>query len=1008
MRTGRRIVSIGSSRARSPICWLSMAAALLLGGESLAAVACPDERPVPQIPTDLELCRRLEPIVRRPAALPLSDYQAKLAEFLNGFCHRDEQSGWKVDKRLRDTGPWIASPRDGKWSGQYFGTHAPVLVWYSPDFYQWLKVNRADADQTQEAPVPDGAILVKEMYSPPAATCAGIDPLRLLPLANGAAIMVRDSKASYDGWFWGWYGWDGSGWSVDWPAKSTSPYPSMGFGQYCTNCHASAKDNHTFATLRNIKGEAGTPLVYLSQTFILDPQWQGQNAGEIAQQGLLPDSTSQNLHLRVLKSSGFAAQTRASYDPAFTRTFAIRGGPPRRQEIVVMPPETYDNVWVGSGQPTIKSQFVTSDQCLGCHSAGGAGLQFDMTEPGPRGKLVNVSPYGTWRGSPMGLSGRDPIFFAQLASEVETFHRESSASIEDTCLSCHGVMGQRQRAIDTSEEGRACAPFDRATVHATPFPPGDPIAALAAYGALARDGVSCAACHRAVLGKGDTEKYRNAAQNRCIEPRQAAANPGFTGFARTFTGNFLVGPPDQLFGPYDAPKHKPMKSAIGSTPVHDRNISSSEMCGSCHTVHLPVLQGGRAIAHTFEQTTYPEWAFSGYRTGRTPDGALPQGAGARAQSCQDCHMPSRNPDGSPYRSKIASIQEYSNFPQVEHTLPPQDIDLPVRSPFSKHTLVGLNVFLLKMAWQFPDLLGIRSGDPMLSDAGIDPILTAEGAMLEQAANRTATIAVGDVRLDNRNLEARVTVSSQVGHKFPSGVSFRRAFLELNVFDANKKRLWSSGRTNDIGVIVDEKEAPIAGELWWQPDCSARIEPGARRHQPHFQVITRQDQAQIYQELVAAPGEGPGAYCGSHARPEGPLTTSFLSQCATVKDNRMLPHGTLGLDERKEIAAALGAGADLAEHTEPVGVGDDPDYRAGGGDSIVYRVPRAGLGGVPASVEATLYYQATPPFYLQDRFCTSDSSDTKRLYLLAGQLNLFGSPARSWKLKLVTSGQVRVP
>ena len=74
-------------------------------------------------------------------------------------------------------------------------------------------------------------------------------------------------------------------------------------------------------------------------------------------------------------------------------------------------------------------------------------------------------------------------------------------------------------------------------------------------------------------------------------------------------------------------------------------------------------------------------------------------------------MPSRDAFGLPYQSKIATIQEYSNFPQAEHTLPAQDIDLPVREGYARHTLVGLNLFLIKMAQQFPQLLGIRTEDP---------------------------------------------------------------------------------------------------------------------------------------------------------------------------------------------------------------------------------------------------------------------------------------------------------
>src|SRR5262249_39336500 len=285
--------------------------------------------------------------------------------------------------------------------------------------------------------------------------------------------------------------------------------------------------------------------------------------------------------------------------------------------------------------------------------------------------------------------------------------------------------------------------------------------------------------------------------------------------------------------------------------------------------------------------------------------------GARAQSCQDCHMPSRTAEGAPRRSKIASIQEYSNFPQTEQTLPPSEIDLPVRSGVSKHTLVGLNVFLVKMARQFADIFGIRLVDPMLSDMGVDSTATTEAAMLEQAAGKTATVSVDGVKTEGDTLSARVTVTNKVGHKFPSGVAFRRAFLELQVLDDKDNVLWSSGRTNRQGVIVDDKGEPIAGELWWKPDCSARIAPEARVHQPHYQVISRQDQAQIYQELASAPADTAPAdvaapVCGPGAMPQGPLTTSFLSICAKVKDNRLLPHGFLKLEDRIAVAPAPGA------------------------------------------------------------------------------------------------------
>jgi hypothetical protein len=498
-----------------------------------------------------------------------------------------------------------------------------------------------------------------------------------------------------------------------------------------------------------------------------------------------------------------------------------------------------------------------------------------------------------------------------------------------------------------------------------------------------------------------------APQNACIEERQAQLNPGLTGFASTFTGSQPVGGADTIIGPFADPKVVPMEHAIGMTPKHDPDIRTAEVCGSCHTVHLPVLRDGKVLGHVYEQTTYPEWAFSAYRTGTSPDGALPLGPGERSQTCQDCHMPRRDADGRLRVSKIASIQEFTNFPATTFSLGAAALDLPFREGFAEHTLVGLNLILIKMAKQFPDILGIHTRDPISGDIGLLPLERTEDAILAQAATGTAEIAVGNVRRDATTLDATVTVTSHVGHKFPSGVGFRRAFLAFEVLDAKGEVLWASGRTNRGGVIVGPDGAPLDGELWWKDDCSSRLHPGERRHQPHREVIAAEDQVQIYQELVATAGAAEPPVCGVGAEPEGELTTSFLSICATVKDNRILPAGTLPLGERAEIAAAFGAGEDLAHEAGPEAVGDDPDYVSGGGDTVRYRVPLASLpaGAEPANLRATLYYQAQPPFYLQDRFCTSRSADTERLRHMVGHLDLADTPAAGWKLEIATTGTV---
>lgn len=983
-------------------CLLVCLVVLLAQGAAAATGACTAARERPLVPMHPEVCALLEPIVRKPGALPLGAYEKALGDYLRNYCHRSPASGWKRDKWVRDTGPYVATLQNGQWQGSIYGTHGTVVIWYSKDMMDWLKVNRpADERQTpaNPAPVPDGAIMVKEMFPAPAAACAGIDPLHLYP-SGGAAVMVRDSRRSRDGWFWGYFAW--KDWTADWPAPEGNPFPNMGFGQYCVNCHASAQDNSTFSSLRNIQGEPGEPIVYLSQSFFQDGQPTTHHA-------LVSRTTDDPPRLEqplsdVLEAftSSFKSPLRAARAPSSTPG----GTEPSSSGVTNMPSQTYDNVWVNAPRPGVANEFLTSSQCIGCHDAGSTGLQYDMTQPNPHASnLLNLSPYGLWSASPMGLAGRDPFFFAQLASETQTFHPQSVGLVQDTCLGCHGVLGQRQSAIDQASKD-TCTPFSRDTLNAVPWPAGNPSAPLAPYGALGREGVSCTACHRMVMGEKDIAPVREQPQNHCVKQRQQTLNPDNTGFARTFTGSYWVGPPDSLYGPFEAPKVKPMDHALGMLPRSSPNMLASEQCGTCHTVHLPVLSQAQTLGYVYEQTTYPEWAFSDYRTGTSPDGPLPLGAGPLAQSCQDCHMPSRDTQGRPVFSKIASIQEKSNFPLSDYTLGREDLDLPVREGYARHTLVGLNVFLLSMAEQYPDVLGLRTQDPMMASFGLEPMKFTQQAMVDQASTATALVQVGKLQLTGTTLEATVTVTSKTGHKFPSGVQFRRAFIEFDVLDANGAVLWASGRTNDAGVLVDEKGTPITGEFWWKNDCSGRL--GTRPLQPHYQLIERQDQAQIYQELVSAPPPGTQkGQCGATAKPTGELTTSFLSICAKVKDNRILPHGFLKLEERERISQALGAGRELAEDVAPTAVGDDPDYASGGEDSLVYRVNLSQLSAKPASVQATVYYQATPPFFLQDRFCTAQGPDTQRLYYLAEHLNLAGTPAENWKLQVVTSGSVPV-
>ena len=963
-----------------------------LAGPVRAASICNDEQPTPQVPTDLALCAELDPIVRKPGALPLDEYEVQLNRYVSAMCHRNFAAGWQMDKTVRDTGPFIATLANGKWSGAYFGTHSPVLIWYSPEMMAWLHANRpSDPSKApaEPAPVPDGAIMVKEMYNPPpASACRVPDLLRLRPNSQGMAVMVRDSAGARDGWFWGAIGWQG--WVKDWPPPPSNSPPFAGFGQYCTNCHASARDNQTFASLGNIKDEPGTYLTFLSEDFYRTQSDEPYSRfSQILQ------------HQRVRLQALRMPPAQPPIDAGFAQALQVTAPP----SIGNMPSQAYDHAWVSGAGPDPASTFVTSDQCVGCHSAGGTGLQYEMTTPGPNGLLVNLSPYGTWRTSPMGLAGRDPIFFAQLASETQTFHPAISPKVQDTCLGCHGILGQRQAAVD-SAPAQGCPDFLRETVNAVPLPAGQ---SLGPAGPVRRPG----ARRRFLYGVPPHGAWRSRYREipGCAAEPLRGATPGLPQSWRQRLcphlhrqlpgrrhGRAVRAVPGSE-GDADAARSR---HPAGEERYHHqlrdvRHLSHGAPAGHAGRPGAgPCLRADHLSRVGLQRLSHRRYAGRQAAVRGGPAGAVLPGLP---------HAEHRA-DGSRFRSKIAGIQENSDFPQVENGLPAKDIDLPVRDGFARHVLVGLNVFLIEMADQFSSVFGIARQDPMLGSQGVPPLDFTRDAMLEQA-DRSAAIGITDVESSVATLAATVTVSNKSGHKLPSGVGFRRAFVDFRVLDSTGDTLWESGRTNSDGVLIDQLNRPIAGELWWKSDCSARA-GSDNPHQPHYQSITRQDQVQIYQELVTAPPTGVAARCGPHAAPTGEMTTSFMSICGRLKDNRLLPTGFLPLDSRIEISRALGAGADMAEDTDPIGVGDDPDYRDGGADTLTYRIPRGDIAGRPASVEATLYYQATPPYFLQDRFCTATGIDRDRLAYIASALKLEGTAAAGWKLQMVTTGRVALP
>lgn len=858
-----------------------------------------------------------------PSTVPPAEFvtfEKRVLAFLQNGDYK--QLGWCQDKGVRDTGPFS--------KGVYYGTHPAVRIFYSPEAMKWLIKGR-------QGELPDGAMIIKEQYPPPASRYAGMADNQL-PRVIDWTIMIKDARGAKDGWFWGEF-FDGMNFDDDGPSFS---YPWAGFGLYCLRCHATAEKELTFSALRNINGFPGQPIVFPN-----DGSWRPTPPPNPPIMPLTPGRQA---------------------NPDFLRTFTAIPGVPF-DAVQKMPSETYDHVAAPGVGP---AQFISSSQCMSCHGALNAPFGPVMFLPAAGVKPgtpvgANVSPYGEWRWSPMGLAGRDPIFFAQLESElayVQTLpppqNEQMATLLKNGCLACHGMMGKRQLDIDTNGTGNFQLEFLQLTDRSNPN---------FKYGALARDGISCLSCHR-----------------NAPTPTPPGQNPLEYFLENSITGKFQLAPADQVYGPFQDNEIAPyaMETGLGIKPQFNAYLSSSRMCGSCHTINLPVADGTPSL-HSIEQSTYLEWLNSQYQDefGKR---------GAQTKSCQDCHMPGSfhsKKEGinvPQIRAKIAIIED-ETYPDADHRVPENQITVRQRNNYQRHEFLGLNVFLLAMFNQFADVLGVRKDDYMSgSTTDLQDTIDNFG---QQAQERTARVAVTAAATSASALRANVTITNLAGHRFPSGVGFRRVFIELLVKDAQGQVVWASGRTNNLGLIVDGNGQVLPSEFF-----SDYIDQQGRKqqhYQPHRQLVTAQDQVQIYEELIKDAA--------------GRFTTSFIRRDETFKDNRLLPFGWTEAGPNPSLNGRF------LKATHPDGTGDDPDYKDGraGQDRITYQITLpAGVDARRCTVEATLYHQSIPPSYLNERFRTApNGTATQRLYYLTSTLNLQGTVIENWKLQITNRARTAV-
>ena len=422
----------------------------------------------------------------------------------------------------------------------------------------------------------------------------------------------------------------------------------------------------------------------------------------------------------------------------------------------------------------------------------------------------------------------------------------------------------------------------------------------------------CSRCHMGMaryqqLADGDTKDDIYVLNTGFLDPAHSLHEAAMDGVSCTlchqvqpdglgtpdsYTGEYVIEtstlPPARLiFGPYLNPFGNPMRQSSGFDPTFGAQIESSAHCGSCHTLYTPTLDAsGEPIGEFPEQTTYLEWEHSGVTI-----------------TCQYCHLPWA--EGG---VKISNR-------------PPR---LAARTPFWQHHFVGGNSYMVGLLQANAATLGVTA-----DTAHLDATIDRTQALL---AGQTAGLTVTPERTGDL-LTVKVDVQNLAGHKLPSGLPSRRAWLHLLVTRASGAVVFESGKPMGDGTI-EGNDADLDITTW----------------EPHYDLITSQEEVQIYEPIML--------------NTDGEVTYTLLRADSYAKDNRLLP---AGFDKDT-------AHADIAVY----GVAASDSNFQGGSDQVIYEVDIAGVTG-SLDVTAELLYQTLSYPFVTD-LAVTENDDLVDLFM----------------------------
>jgi hypothetical protein len=587
-------------------------------------------------------------------------------------------------------------------------------------------------------------------------------------------------------------------------------------------------------------------------------------------------------------------------------------------------------------QPDPLNSIAPASACLNCHS----------------GYNPAIEPGFLWRGSMMGQSARDPLFWAGLTvAAQDSIWQTGNANAADLCERCHMPKGWLELRSD---------------------PPN----ALAMSGAD-YDGVQCDFCHRMVdpffedtwLGAregadwsgywdemglsamasqasadlthtADVEMSSSVLMFNGNAFYDASHRPASAAYTESSNGQYFIAPGMEKRGPFaDATALHPM--------LYSRFHKSKHYCTTCHDVSntlvanepakgtqpldgvtvLPTEElAGHAYGHverTSSEFMLSDFGLPGGSPGTgpfAPAGFKTSRPGNAIATCQDCHMADTSGAGC---KLFGAIDRPTG--SVEHPGSGQPV----------HDLTGGNAFIpFVLASTVPSspnydavnasLLGQGAAALTLDlnyGLGLDAVaLLAGGNRALAQLTRAATIENVSYNAATGALSFRI--QNHTGHKLISGYpEGRRMFVNVRL---------SSG-----AALVHEVN-PYDATVGTLKGLSAAYSPSS----PAL------SQAESYADDLVYEAHMQSAWTGEEK------TFHFILSTGRAKDNRIPPKGFRIAEAPARMAEPVALGVSAP------GLFSAAEY-AGGYDDVSITLPPGGR-----AVEVNLYYQTTSREYVE--------------------------------------------